>query len=120
MAGAPPNRSRGKSLTIFRQVRDFKAVVIGASAIGRQLALQLVALGVSHLRVFDARVVTATDVRAGGYRADDIGRPRVDAVGDVCHQTNPRLDFVGIPRRIAAQDVNCEIVFCCAPSMAEK
>ena len=51
------------------------ATIIGLDGVGRQVALQLAALGVPQLQLVDARVVTRRVQRREGYAYEDIGRP---------------------------------------------
>lgn len=78
------------------RLRELQVTIFGARGAGRQIALNLVALGLRKLTVIDDGLVPHVDVMTAGYRADDVGRPRVDAVGDACHQAQPLLDYHGI------------------------
>ena len=54
--------------------------VIGVGAIGRQVALQLAALGAVKLRLFDFDTVELTNVTTQGYsQRDDVGILKVEA-----------------------------------------
>lgn len=99
------------------RLRKQPVVVIGAGGVGRQLALQLVALGITKLTVIDPAPVQKRHVRSAGYLADDIGMPKVDAVGSLCHQTNPQLDFTGINDRVRPHHSLGDAVFCCIDSL---
>jgi molybdopterin-synthase adenylyltransferase len=55
--------------------------VIGVGAIGRQVALQLAALGALNLRLFDPDSVELTNVTTQGYhQTEDLGQPKVEAM----------------------------------------
>ncbi|MBL9091594.1 MAG: ThiF family adenylyltransferase [Planctomycetaceae bacterium] len=103
-----------------RSLHDRRVAVIGATSIGRQVCLQLAALSVKSVRLVGSGIVTTQDVDSGGYRSADIGLPKVDAVGDACHQANPQLDFVDVSARASLPSADCEIVFCCASSALER
>src|SRR5579871_1178795 len=55
------------------------AVVIGVGAIGRQVSLQLAAVGVPLLVLYDHDVVAVENLAAQGYRPDQLGRNKADA-----------------------------------------
>ena len=59
-----------------RMLKEF-VTVIGLGAIGRQVALQLAALGVPKLQLIDFDDVARTNVTTQGYSMNDIGRPKV-------------------------------------------
>jgi len=67
--------------------------IVGLGAVGRQTALLLAAMGLPRLQLVDSRVVTRALHAAEGYPFEDVGRPRVHAAAQQCHQLNPRLDI---------------------------
>jgi sulfur carrier protein ThiS adenylyltransferase len=94
--------------------------VIGVGAIGRQVALQLTAVGVPRLQLVDFDRVEATNVTSQGYRACDVGRPKVDGTGDLCHQTEPLLDLVTVEDRFRPSLDVGTAVFCCVDSISTR
>jgi sulfur carrier protein ThiS adenylyltransferase len=80
------------------------AVVIGVGSIGRQVALQLAATGVPVLTVYDPDVVAVENLAVQGFWESDLGRPKVDAVANVCHQQCPRLELHAVSRRFGRSD----------------
>lgn len=60
--------------------------VIGVGAIGRQVALQLAAIGVPRLQLIDFDTVEEVNLASQGYLQDDLGRPKVQATADLCQQ----------------------------------
>ncbi|MBL9091647.1 MAG: ThiF family adenylyltransferase [Planctomycetaceae bacterium] len=107
--------SRDSATLCTRQV-----TIIGVGGVGRQLALQLVALGVAKLTVIDSERVKEHHVRSAGYLADDVGAWKVDAVGSLCHQTNPQLDFTGINDRVRPHHPRGDAVFCCVDALSAR
>lgn len=93
------------------------ATVIGVGAIGRQLALQLTALGVPRLQLVDFGDVTRTNVTSDGYLMNDIGRAKVEATGDACHQIEHLLSIEEINDRFRSSLEVGSSVFCCVDSM---
>ena len=66
-----------------------KATVIGVGAIGRQVGLQLAAIGVPRLQIVDFDAVDLTNVTTQGYLAADVGQPKVLATAAAIRQTRP-------------------------------
>jgi len=69
-----------------------RCTVIGVGAIGRQVALQLAAIGVPSLQLIDFDTVEAANLAPQGYLQDDLGRPKVQATADLCQQINHQLE----------------------------
>jgi sulfur carrier protein ThiS adenylyltransferase len=93
-----------------------RATVVGLGGIGRQVALQLAALGVARLQLVDAGSVSRRTHAAEGYAEDDIGRPKVHATAQLCHQINPKLDIHTLQSRsLRGLDLG-DAVFCCTLS----
>jgi molybdopterin-synthase adenylyltransferase len=91
--------------------------VIGVGAIGRQVAIQLAAMGVPRLQIIDHDVVDEVNLGTQGYFADDVGRPKVDATGDIVHSLNPMLDLQTHQERYAKSMEVLPVVFCCVDSI---
>ena len=60
--------------------------VIGVGAIGRQVALQLAALGVRKLQLVDFDTVEITNVTTQGYLKQEIGLSKVEATARAIRQ----------------------------------
>lgn len=92
--------------------------VIGVGAIGRQVALQLAAMGVPRLQLIDFDTVEAVNLASQGYLHDDLGRPKVHATADLCQQIYPMLDVVVVNDRYkrSRHEVG-NTVFCCVDSI---
>ena len=90
-----------------------KATVIGVGAIGRQVALQLTAMGIPWLQLVDFDVVEASNLASQGYLQDDLDRPKVQATGDLCHQTNHGLEVYEVAERFRRSLEIGNVVFCC-------
>ena len=67
--------------------------IVGVGAIGRQVALQLAALGVRKLRLVDFDTVELTNITTQGYLHEDIGRAKVDATASAVWQLDPQVDI---------------------------
>ena len=92
---------------------ELSATVIGLGAVGRQLALQLVALGIPKLQLIDFAKVELADVTSQGFLSEDVGSFKADAVGGLSHRAEPRLDLETICDRFQSSHVVGTSVFCC-------
>ncbi len=93
-----------------------RVTVLGLGGLGRQVALQLAALGVARLQLVDAGSVSGRTHAAEGYAEDDIGRPKVHAAAHLCHQLNPKLEVHTVQSRsLRGLDLG-DAVFCCTLS----
>jgi molybdopterin-synthase adenylyltransferase len=102
-------------------------VVIGVGAIGRQVALQLAALGVPWLLLYDHDVVAEENLAVQGYRPDQLGQAKVDATAQDCQKIYP--EGVVTPRaerfrRSTGQQALMgnypHAVFCCVDSITTR
>ena len=92
--------------------------VIGVGAIGRQVALQLAAIGAPKLQLIDYDVVEPANLASQGYLQDDLGRPKVHATADLCQQINPMMTVVETNDRFRrSQHEMGNTVFCCVDSI---
>jgi len=85
--------SRQKDIVPPDRLAACKATVIGVGAIGRQVALQLAAMGVPWLQLIDFDVVETSNLASQGYLEDDLGRPKVEATGELCRRINHGLEL---------------------------
>ena len=85
---------------------DCKATVIGVGAIGRQVALQLAAIGIPWLQLIDPDTVEESNIASQGYLEDDLGKLKVKATADVCHRINSNLEIYVIENRFRRSEKN--------------
>jgi len=89
------------------------ATVIGVGAIGRQVALQLAAVGVPRLQLVDPDRVEPVNLACQGFLEDDLGRHKVDAVADLCRRINSNVEVAVEPSRFRRSGEVGDVVFCC-------
>jgi hypothetical protein len=89
------------------------ATVVGLGGVGRGVAVQLAALGVTRLQLVDAGAVGLRAQSCEGYAYEDIGRPKVHATAQACHAINPRLEVHAVQSRSVHGLDPGEAVFCC-------
>jgi sulfur carrier protein ThiS adenylyltransferase len=85
--------SRQKDIVPPDRLAVCRATVIGVGAIGRQVALQLAAMGVPWLQLIDFDVVELSNLASQGYLEEDLGRPKVEATGELCHRISRGLEL---------------------------
>ena len=97
---------------------DCSATVIGVGAVGRQVALQLAAVGVPKIQLVDFDVVEPVNLAAQGYLEADLGRMKVEATAMVCRQMNSGVEIVVEPERFRRSRTQVgNVLFCCVDSI---
>lgn len=100
--------------------RATRAVVIGCGAIGRQVALQLAAIGVKGIALYDHDTVEDTNCVTQGYKFADIGMYKVDATARDCRDINPDVTIHTYPRKFTKKILVDAPVFCCVDDMVAR
>jgi molybdopterin-synthase adenylyltransferase len=91
--------------------------VIGVGAIGRQVALQLAALGARRIQLVDFDTVDRTNITTQGYGNRDVGQWKVQATAEVIRNIDGSIDLITIADRFRPQIDVGEAVFCCVDSI---
>jgi len=94
--------------------------VVGVGAIGRQVTLQLAALGVRKLRLIDFDLVELTNVTTQGYLPADVGHAKVDATARAVRQIDPGIELSLIADRFRPHMPVGDAVFCCVDSISAR
>lgn len=111
---------RQNDLVPQERLQHLDVTVIGCGAIGRQIALQLAAIGVRNLRLIDFDRVDETNVTTQGYAHVDVGRLKVDATADAIQHLDPTIHATTIEDRFrACHDVG-DAVFCAVDSIGAR
>ena len=105
--------SRQKDIVPAERIAACKATVIGVGAIGRQVALQLTAMGIAWLQLTDFDVVEESNLASQGYLEGDLGQPKVEATADLCRKINRNLELYPINDRFRRSMSTGNVVFCC-------
>ncbi|MDP1796534.1 MAG: ThiF family adenylyltransferase [Planctomycetaceae bacterium] len=112
--------SRQQDLVPADKLLTLAATVIGVGAIGRQVALQLAALGVHRLQLIDFDTVEAINITSQGYYTGDLGTPKVSATARIIHHIDPTIAVATLPDRFRPRHEAGEVVFCCVDSIATR
>ena len=109
---------RQRSILPPEALAETSATVVGVGAVGRQVALQLAAIGVARLQLIDFDTVEEVNLAAQGYLESDLGRLKVEATADLCCQLNSDIEIVVDKsrfRRMSTQVGN--VLFACVDSI---
>lgn len=114
--------ARQRGLLPQERLQKTGTTVVGVGAIGRQVALQLAALGVGRIQLIDFDHVDASNVASQGYwQADaELRRPKVEATRDAIHRIDSNIDVEIEPDRYRPRQTTCEAVFCCVDSISTR
>lgn len=109
--------SRQQDIISADRLAACKATVIGVGAIGRQVALQLTAMGIPWLQIIDFDVVEPSNLASQGYLEADLGKIKVDATADLCRKINSGLEIHVVPERFRRSMEIGNIVLCCVDTI---
>jgi molybdopterin-synthase adenylyltransferase len=112
--------SRQADIVPSARLKHTAATVIGVGAIGRNVALQLAAIGLPRLQLVDLDVVDETNVVTQGFRQDDVGLAKVTALAAAVRQIQPDIDVVAIMDRFRPRLKIEEVCFCCVDSISAR
>ncbi len=96
------------------------ATVIGVGAIGRQVALQLAAIGIRRLQLVDFDRVELTNLTSQGYWQTDVGQFKVDATRAAVEAIDPTVVVETCAERFRSKQSVGEAVFCCVDSISAR
>jgi len=102
------------------RLQELLVTVIGVGAIGRQVALQLAAIGARRLQLIDFDHVEATNVTTQGYRAADIGQSKVSATSNDVRQIDATVEIEAVEDRFRPKMQTGDAVFCCVDSISAR
>ena len=111
---------RQHDLVPMDRLAQLTATVIGVGAIGRQVALQLAAIGMRRLELVDFDRVEMSNVTTQGYLAGDVGQLKVDATRRAVEPIDPTIAVGTVADRFRAKQSVGEAVFCCVDSISAR
>jgi len=113
MVNAEERYSRQKDLVPMERLSACKATVVGVGAIGRQVALQLAAMGIPWLQLVDFDIVEESNLASQGYLEEDLGRMKAEATADLCRKINHNLEVHAVVDRFKRRMEVGDAVFVC-------
>lgn len=111
---------RQHELVPTNRLQETIVTVIGVGAIGRQVALQLAAIGARRLQLMDFDVVDLSNVTTQGYRALDVGIGKVDAMKRAIGELDPAIEVEVVADRFRPKYCVGDATFCCVDSIAAR
>ncbi len=112
--------TRQRDLVPQELLQSLSVSVVGVGAIGRQVALQLAALGVRRLQLVDFDRVEPTNVTTQAYRAGDVGRLKVEALADDLRAIDAALLLDLVPQRWRPRLGFGDVAFACVDAIATR
>ena len=112
--------ARQRELVPEDRLTRLKASVVGVGAVGRQVALQLAAMGARRLQIVDFDSVEWTNVTTQGYLAADVGQLKVDATAEAVRRIDPTIQMEIVQDRYRPAILLGEAVFCCVDSITAR
>ena len=68
--------------------------IIGCGAVGSTIAEQLTRLGIKRLHLYDFDTVTEHNITNQIYFAQQVGKPKLQALGQILHLINPDIELI--------------------------
>ena len=110
--------SRQRDIIPADRMTSCKATVIGVGAIGRQVALQLSAMGIPWLQLIDFDKVEWSNLASQGYLEGDMGQLKVNATLKLCWRINATTQIHAVPERFRRSMAIGNVMFCCVDKIA--
>ncbi len=111
---------RQSELVPMEKLKPLTVTVIGVGAIGRQVALQLAALGERKLQLIDFDKVEPTNITTQGYLEADLGQFKVDATARALQAIDAGLETELVVDRFRPGQVTGAAVFVCVDSISSR
>ena len=105
--------SRQQDIVPAGRIAECRATVIGVGAIGRQVSLQLTAMGIPWLQLIDFDLVESSNIASQGYLEADLGKFKVEATARMCQRINSSLEISIVAERFRRSMDIGNIVFAC-------
>jgi sulfur carrier protein ThiS adenylyltransferase len=111
---------RQADLVPSEKLHDLAVTVIGIGAIGRQVALQLAAIGVRRLQLIDFDSVDETNITTQGFARCDIDRFKVEAVRNEIGKMDHSVTVEKVADRWRPTQATGDAVFCAVDSISAR
>ena len=110
--------TRQQDLIPREHLQAIQATVIGLGAIGRQVALQLAAIGCQKVQLIDFDQIDHTNRTTQGYACRDVGTLKVWAARTQMLEIEPEMHIEVVEDRYRAKYPVGDAVFCCVDSIS--
>jgi molybdopterin/thiamine biosynthesis adenylyltransferase len=112
--------SRQKQIVPLEKLKEYSApLIVGVGAIGRNVAIQLAAMGVEKMVLVDFDTVEESNIASQGYMEEDLGKLKVEATARVCRAINSNIDISCVSSKFK-RGMDSDIVFCCVDSISTR
>jgi sulfur carrier protein ThiS adenylyltransferase len=111
---------RQRELVPRNRLSHVTVTVVGVGAVGRQVALQLAAIGVPQIQLVDFDEVEATNVTTQGYLAADVGQAKVHATAAAIKRLDSTIRVDTVPDRYRGKLDIGEALFCCVDTISAR
>jgi len=108
---------RQRDLIPPEKLSQTDVTIVGVGAIGRQVALQLAAIGVPKIKLIDFDSVEVENLAAQGFFETDLGKSKVSAVSGLCKQINSKISVPTVNRKFSNLSFTGGVIFCCVDSI---
>jgi molybdopterin-synthase adenylyltransferase len=115
-----PRLIRQQGLVPSDRLVGLTATVIGVGAIGRQVALQLAAIGARSIQLIDFDSVDETNITTQGYSASEVGKLKVEATLSAIQQVDADIHVDTINDRFRPRHSTGEAIFCCVDTISAR
>lgn len=120
MSDVPERYSRQADLVPAEKLHETSISVIGVGAVGRQIALQLAAIGAPNVTIFDHDVVEEGNLAAQGFLETDLDELKVFAVKEMMKRINSKINVTAHNRKYNRGDNIGNVCFCCVDSITAR
>ena len=118
----PSRFSRQADLVPPDRLASFQGTVIGVGAVGRQVALQLAAIGARQVQLIDFDRVESSNVTTQGYLWEDAQqrRHKVEATRQAMLRIDPQINVETVIDRYRSKIEIGQAVFCCVDTISAR
>jgi sulfur carrier protein ThiS adenylyltransferase len=102
---------RQKNIVPIERLARCSVTIVGVGAIGRQVALQLTAIGIPRLQLIDFDIVKETNLASQGYLEEDLGKLKVEVTADLSRKINSGIILEEIPERFKRCQTSSKVRF---------
>jgi sulfur carrier protein ThiS adenylyltransferase len=106
---------RYKDIVDIEKLQNDKILIVGTGAIGRQVGITLSAMGAKNLTFIDFDTIEEINLGPQGWRQDQIGLFKVNALAEDCQKINPEMSITAINDRYRPKYLSLKpnVVFAC-------
>ena len=104
--------SRQRDVVPAERLAECDITIVGVGALGRQVALQLAAIGAPRLTLIDFDTVEESNLASQSYLEADLGRLKVSATAEQCRRIHSGIEVTEVNDRFRRSMNVGNVVFC--------